>query len=196
MRINVRSELSQIEEVVRELKARSNNIGAIVLFIGLVRGESKGRTVNKLVYEAQESLAENSLRKIVEDVVVRYGLIDAIVEHRVGELSVGDETMIIGVASKHRTEGLLALDEILDRIKAGVPIWKKEITNDGAYWIKDERPKDIQIIIDGMEAEVKDKGKVINFLKDLLGTDLCQDVEGLRIKINIRRAESSHESLS
>lgn len=196
MRVCVGGNLSQVDSIFEELRSSSKKTGAIILFIGLVREESRGKNVSKLVYEAQEDLAKDFLLKLAESIRDKYGLMDIVIEHRTGELNVGEKTIIVGVASRHRKEGLLALDEILDSLKAGVPIWKKEITDEGAHWIKDEHPKDLQVVVNGKEIEVKDKDRIMGLLKDLLSDHMCEHARKFRVKINISCDESIHGLLS
>jgi len=66
----------------------------------------------------------------------KYGIIDAIVEHRVGVANVGENTVYALVASKHREEGFKSIIELIERLKHEVPIWKKEVTERGSRWIE------------------------------------------------------------
>jgi len=185
MHVRVGNELSEIGKILEELKKSSENVGAITIFVGVVRRESRGRNVNKLIYEAHKDLAEKFLGEIASYVKNKYGLIDVILEHKIGELSVGEETMIVGIASKHRAEGISALEETIERIKMGVPIWKKEVAEEGEFWIKDEYPSRLQILIDGKEARLENKKKIFSSLINLLGETLRTSPEKIRIRISI-----------
>ncbi len=81
-------------------------------------------------------MALRVLEKILRDLKSKHGIIDAVVEHRIGTVQVGEEVMYVLIASKHREEGFRALTETVERVKHEVPIWKKEVTESGAYWVE------------------------------------------------------------
>ncbi|MEM2849788.1 MAG: molybdenum cofactor biosynthesis protein MoaE [Candidatus Bathyarchaeia archaeon] len=136
MKVKVDRELDSLPFLIEHLKRSSDDVGAIAIFIGVVRGVGDGEKVLKLSYEAHEALASKVLENILEDVKEKYGLIDAVAEHRLGDVSVGGDIMYVLVASRHRDEAYKALMELVDRIKREVPIWKKEHTQKGAKWIR------------------------------------------------------------
>jgi len=117
-------------------RQKPENVGSVLVFTGIVRGIGKdGGRVLKLHYEAHEELAEKVLRRIVEEAKEKYNLADVIVLHKVGEARVGEIVFFVAVLSKHREEGYKGLIEIVDRVKKEAPIWKKEYTTKGAYWV-------------------------------------------------------------
>jgi len=136
MKVKVSRTLESINSLISQLKGSSNEIGAIAIFVGIVRGTREDEKVLRLEYEAHESLAPEVMKKIIEELKAKYNLIDAIVEHRVGTVQVGEDVMYVLIASKHRKEGFQALTEMVDRVKHEVPIWKKEVTEKGAYWVE------------------------------------------------------------
>jgi len=136
MKVRISEKLDSLESLVDLLKKSSDEIGAIAVFIGVVRGTRGGEKVLRLVYEAHESLASEAMKNIVLDAKTKHGIIDAVVEHRTGTVPVGEDVMHVLVAAKHRKEGFQALAEIVERVKHGVPIWKKEVTEEGAYWVE------------------------------------------------------------
>ncbi len=135
MKVKVDRELDPLPTLIEHLKHSSDEVGAIAVFVGVVRGVSDGGKVLKLSYEAHEALASRVLKDVIEDVKEKYGLIDAAAEHRIGDVSVGEDIMYVLVASKHRDEAYNALIELVDRIKREVPIWKKEYTEKGVKWL-------------------------------------------------------------
>ncbi|RLF25100.1 MAG: molybdenum cofactor biosynthesis protein MoaE [Thermoprotei archaeon] len=138
MKAKISERLDPLVEIISELKRSSDEIGAILVFIGVVRGRGRdGSKVLRLEYEAHPTLANKVMRKILEEAISKHGLIGATIEHRVGEVKVGEDIMYVVVASRHRGEGFKALEELVDRIKKEVPIWKKEVTESGAYWVKE-----------------------------------------------------------
>lgn len=128
--------LDDIETLIEELKRLADEVGAITIFIGVVRGKRNDEKVLRLEYEAYEELASKVAEKIIEDAKTKYGIIDACIQHRIGTVKVGGDVMYVLVASKHRAEAFQALSEIVERIKRELPIWKKEVTEKGAYWVE------------------------------------------------------------
>ncbi len=100
--------------------------GALVVFDGWVRDHHQGRKVLELEYEAFAAMAQKSGNAILEEARRRFAIIAARVEHRVGRLEVGERAIWVGVTAEHRQDAFLACRWIMDRIKAEVPVWKKE----------------------------------------------------------------------
>ena len=108
--------------------------GAVVSFQGIVRDHDGGRSVVSLDYRAHPEAAE-FLRRCCEELAARTGLRVAAV-HRVGSLTIGDLALIAAVAAPHRAEAFAACAELVERIKAEVPIWKRQHFADGASeWV-------------------------------------------------------------
>jgi len=137
VKIKISERLDDLNSLLNEIKEASNEIGAVTIFVGAVRGVGKdGGKVLRLEYEAYEEAARETLEKIIEDLKVKYGIIDAIVEHKVGSAGVGEDTVYALVASKHREEGFKSIVELIERLKHEVPIWKKEVTDKGSQWVE------------------------------------------------------------
>jgi len=113
----------------------SDGMGGLVCFTGLVRNQSRGRVVTRLEYEAYVSMAEKVLAELCDEVEAEFPGVRAAVEHRIGDLSVGEPVVAIAVAAPHRGEAFSACRAIIDRLKERAPIWKKETTADGAEWV-------------------------------------------------------------
>lgn len=108
--------------------------GAIVTFEGTTR------ELPLLYYEAYEEMARDKLQRIAEDAASRHDLEAVAVEHRVGEVPLSEPSVAIAVSSAHREQAFAAAREIIDRIKAEAPIWKKEIGDGGERWAKGKPP--------------------------------------------------------
>jgi len=122
--------------IIDRLKSSSPNVGCVLLFIGFVRAEgADGGAVKELNYEAYGDLAKSELESIVGDAMKCDGVYSVAVMHKVGRAVPGEHTFIVGVASKHRSEGFKVLREIVERVKSEVHIWKKEVTDKGEVWI-------------------------------------------------------------
>jgi len=128
--------LELIEDVRRG--PNSHRIGCILTFIGVVRGVTRsGAKVYKLEYEAYDEVAEKRLQEIAYDLKRIPGIVDVRIHHFTGSLSVGEDSVYIVVAAEHRQEGFKALREAIERLKVEAPIWKKEYTDRGSYWVEE-----------------------------------------------------------
>lgn len=122
-------------------EVRSNEIGAISVFLGTVRDTNGGRSVTGLDYSAYTSMAESELSDIVDEAENRFAVRSIVVEHRVGELSLGDVSVAIVTAHQHREPAMECTRFIIDEIKRRVPIWKRERYVDGqTVWVDPTRP--------------------------------------------------------
>jgi molybdopterin synthase catalytic subunit len=110
--------------------------GGICTFYGVVRDNLDGRPVVKLEYEAFEPMALAKLREITAEVRQRWGIADVALVHRIGEVQVGEPSVVIAVGAPHREEAFAACRHIIDTLKTRVPIWKKEFFEDGAVWVE------------------------------------------------------------
>ena len=118
---------------------RTDADGAVVTFAGVVRQNSRGKTVRALVYEAYGAMAERQMQMLAEEARLRWPLTDLAVVHRTGTLRVGDTSVVIAVAAPHRGEAFDACEWLIDELKRTVPIWKKEVYTEGEAWV-DDRP--------------------------------------------------------
>jgi MoaE-MoaD fusion protein len=108
--------------------------GAIVVFDGVVRNNSRGRQTLYLDYEAYEEMALGLMRSLAAEAIAARGVRDVAVVHRLGRLEVGETSVLIAVASAHRAQAFDACRWLIDTLKKTVPIWKKEHFVDGAIW--------------------------------------------------------------
>jgi molybdopterin synthase catalytic subunit len=111
-------------------------MGAIVTFSGVVRDNARGRAVRYLEYEAYGEMAEQSLRDIIAEIRERWRDARVAIGHRTGRLRVGEASLVIAVAAPHRAEAFAASRYAIERIKALLPVWKKEFATDGASWVE------------------------------------------------------------
>jgi molybdopterin synthase catalytic subunit len=115
--------------------ATSLGAGAINVFIGTVRDTALNKKVVWLEYEAYESMAVAETRKIIEEAATRWELMGWAVSHRVGTLKPGETAVAVAVSTKHRRASFEACQYIIDKLKEKVPIFKKEVFEDGAEWV-------------------------------------------------------------
>jgi molybdopterin synthase catalytic subunit len=131
--IYITSEPLNPQEVTDLVRKDSN--GAVVTFLGTTRDFSEGRRVLYLEYEAYHPMAENMLRQIAQEVRDKWGIEDMAIAHRVGKLEIGEISLVVAMASPHRKDAFEASQYAMDRIKAIVPIWKKEVFQGGEVWV-------------------------------------------------------------
>jgi molybdopterin synthase catalytic subunit len=120
------------DEVVRAVESEA--LGGLVTFTGTVRSASRGRRVVRLEYEAYRPMAERVLARIGEEVGRAHGAALAVV-HRVGVLVPGDLAVVIAAAAAHRAPAFRACEECLERLKHDVPVFKREVFEDGSEWV-------------------------------------------------------------
>lgn len=127
----------KIEEILREVMKNTaqKGDGALVLFIGYVKGLVEGHKVHELRYEAYEPYASKMLRDIACSIAKKYSLNYVLVLHRVGILRPGDPSIYIVVTANSRHTAYEASREILEQVKSRVPIFKLEKRDDGEYWV-------------------------------------------------------------
>jgi molybdopterin synthase catalytic subunit len=134
--IRVTKENFSVDDVIAGLKSRST--GGVVSFLGVVRGESKGKPVEHIEIEVYEEMAERQLEVIRREAVDRFGVEGVAVVHRYGSLKASENILLVVVASAHRAEAFEACRYVIDEIKRRVPIWKKEVTPEGEWWVESE----------------------------------------------------------
>jgi molybdopterin synthase catalytic subunit len=122
----------RLEEVVEAVSSTAS--GGLVTFTGVVRDASHGRRVERLEYEAYVGMAERSLARIADEVGRRHDGRVSIV-HRVGILRPGEVAVVVACATPHRAQAFRACEEVVERLKREVPIWKREVFADGAAWV-------------------------------------------------------------
>jgi len=111
-------------------------VGAIVTFTGLVRDINQGSAVSDLALEHYPGMTEKSLQTIIAQANERWDLIDYTVIHRVGQLTVSDQIVFVGVACQHRGDAFSACEFIMDHLKTKAPFWKKETLKNGeTQWV-------------------------------------------------------------
>ncbi len=118
--------------------AKRGEDGAVVVFDGIVRNHSLGRKTLYLDYEAYEEMAAKQMRELAEAARTRFGVRHVTIIHRLGRLEVGETSVLIVVASAHRTQAFEASRWLIDTLKKTVPIWKRETFVDGAVWADGE----------------------------------------------------------
>ena len=114
---------------------RRDSNGAVVTFLGTTRRTSMDKTVLYLEYEGYVPMALKKLREIADEVAQKWPIQDISIVHRIGRLEIEDISLVVAIASPHRKEAFQACGFVVDRIKETVPIWKKEVFEDGQVWV-------------------------------------------------------------
>lgn len=111
--------------------------GAIGSFTGIVREKTGDMETKSLEFESYEKVTGNKIRLIETDLKACEGILDVRIHHRVGRIEAGQDIVYIVVAASHRQQLFQALSDAIERVKAEVPIWKKEYTTTGEFWVQD-----------------------------------------------------------
>jgi molybdopterin synthase catalytic subunit len=109
--------------------------GGQVIFVGTVRNHTKGKAVAGLHFEAYEAMVLLELEKIAEEITAKWPVTNVVLHHRLGYCAVGHIPVIAAVGAAHRQEAFEACAYLMDRLKQTVPIWKKELFEDGEEWV-------------------------------------------------------------
>ena len=140
MNVEIRqSSFDPLEELRRyqaEQPSLKGQYGAIATFIGVMRDFNEGEGVSRMTLEHYPGMTERHLHHIVEDAKSRWGLLDALVIHRVGALYPDDPIVLVAVWTSHRAEAFEACRFIMEDLKSKAPFWKKETLADGERWVE------------------------------------------------------------
>ena len=135
IKIKIQNEDFDVSDEIKIL--HQNNTGAIVNFIGVVRGydEKNNQIINSMTLEHYPGMTESEIEKIVFESSQRWELTGVTVIHRVGNLKPSDQIVFVGVSSKHRQNAFDGCNFIMDWLKTKAPFWKVEENNDKKNWV-------------------------------------------------------------
>lgn len=134
--VRVQEDDFDIGREMRALAGQNTEIGAIVSFVGTVRGESGGKRLARMTLEHYPGMTERELVRIETEAAKRWPLTGSLIVHRVGALSPGEQIVLVLTASAHRHAAFEAAEFIMDFLKSDAPFWKKEETADGSSdWV-------------------------------------------------------------
>lgn len=133
--ISVQQEDFNVQALYDEL-CIANITGAVAMFVGRVRGFGHAASSASFFLEHYPGMTERNIEHIVAQAKQRWTLLDVQVVHRVGELSINDQIVFVGVASAHRADAFAACDFIMDYLKSRAAFWKKEITPEESNWVE------------------------------------------------------------
>ena len=121
---------------IRQIKSVSKRMGAVVSFLGTVRDFSEGKEIQAIYFEHYPAMAEKYLQDLRQKVLKKFDLIEVRILHRIGTIPAGDNILCVLVASEHRAIAFEACRWCVEELKRTVPLWKKEITPNGAAWVE------------------------------------------------------------
>jgi molybdopterin synthase catalytic subunit len=131
--ISISEDPIDVEMLLANVK--DDSAGATILFLGTVRNHNADNVISAIYYEAYIKMAEEAMAKIEKEAIKRWNLKKFAAVHRIGNLKIGEVSVVVAVSSEHRTEAFGAGSYAIDRIKSEVPIWKKETISDkGEIW--------------------------------------------------------------
>ena len=135
--VRIQQENFVVTDEIETIKKVSNNIGGITIFLGTGRELSKGENISKLNFEHYPKMAEKKLEEIRLQAIKDYGIIEMIIIHRIGEIDIGENIVLIVAAGEHRKETFKACEWAIAELKRTTPIWKRETTTTGEVWVQD-----------------------------------------------------------
>ena len=135
--VRIQQENFVVTDEIEAIKKVSNNIGGITIFLGTGRELSKGENISKLNFEHYPKMAEKKLEEIRLQAIKDYGIIEMVIIHRIGEIDIGENIVLIVAAGEHRKETFKACEWAIAELKRTTPIWKRETTTTGEVWVQD-----------------------------------------------------------
>ncbi|MBU6485703.1 MAG: molybdopterin synthase catalytic subunit MoaE [Betaproteobacteria bacterium] len=136
MNVRVQTADFDVAQELARLRGSDTGVGAIASFIGTVRDMSESAPIHGMILEHYPGMTEASLAEIVAEARARFDIRDALVIHRVGALSPGDQIVLVAVTSAHRGMAFDACRYVMDLLKTRAPFWKKERTPAGDRWVE------------------------------------------------------------
>ena len=133
--VRIQQEDFSQDEEIKALQASSKRMGGIATFLGCARDFSEGREVSEISFDAYGSMALSELKRLRDDAIEKYGLLDARIVHRIGTVKGGENIVFIAAGAEHRVAALESCRWMIDELKLRVPIWKKEFTPQGDSWV-------------------------------------------------------------
>jgi molybdopterin synthase catalytic subunit len=135
--VRVQRENFSIDQELDRVRSRSKRIGGIATFLGIARDRSRGRDVDGITFEHYEGMAQKKLREIRERALNDFDILELLIIHRFGEITIGENIVLIIAAAEHRADAFRACQWAIDELKQITPIWKLEHTPEGEVWVEE-----------------------------------------------------------
>jgi molybdopterin synthase catalytic subunit len=136
MSVRIQREDFDISTEIAALRAARRDVGAVASFVGIVRDVNDGASVAGMTLEHYPGMTERSIQAIIDEAKSRWGIFEALVIHRIGELRPQDQIVLVIVTGSHRGDAFAACEFIMDYLKTQAPFWKKEQTPQGERWVE------------------------------------------------------------
>ena len=136
MPVRIQTEDFDAGAEIAALRRNNPEVGAVASFVGVCRTANDGAAVAGMTLEHYPGMTEKAIEKIIADAKARWGVMEALVVHRGGELKPTDQIVLVVVTGAHRGEAFAACEFIMDYLKTRAPFWKKEQTPKGARWVE------------------------------------------------------------
>jgi len=140
-RVRVQADDFDVSGEIAVLRAQDPGVGAVTVFVGTVRDRSDGQGVQAMTLEHYPGMTEQAIEAMIDEARARFDIRGVRVVHRVGELALQDQIVLVVVTSAHRGQAFQACEFLMDYLKTQAPFWKKEHTATGARWV-DARESD------------------------------------------------------
>ncbi len=150
-RVRIQQADFDVAQETRALHAGQAEVGAVVAFLGTVRGSATSITAMEL--EHYPGMTESAIEAMIDQAHARFAFFEAAVIHRVGRLEAGAQIVWVGVAARHRREAFEACEFLMDYLKTQAPFWKKEHTAAGAAWVDAREADDAALRRWGVESQ-------------------------------------------
>src|SRR5262245_22253706 len=135
--VRVQREDFSLDEEINRVRSRSKRIGGISIFLGTARDRSKGRDIDGITFEHYEGMAQKKLREIRERALKDFDILELLIVHRYGEITIGENIVLIIAGAEHRADAFRACKWAIDELKQITPIWKLEHTPTGEVWVEE-----------------------------------------------------------
>jgi molybdopterin synthase catalytic subunit len=135
--IRVQREDFSVDAEIDRVRGRSTQIGGISIFLGTARDRSRGRDVDSITFEHYEGMAQKKLREIRERALKEFDILELLIIHRYGEITIGENIVLIIAGAEHRADAFTACRWAIDELKQITPIWKLEHTPEGEVWVEE-----------------------------------------------------------
>ena len=133
--IKIQKEDFNLENEINFIKSKNSHIGAVSTFVGYVRAINKGKKVKSIDLEVYEEMAIQSLSSICKTATKKWRILDTLVIHRYGKLSLNEKIVLVATFSIHRKDSIAACNFIMDYLKKDAPFWKKEFYGENFNWL-------------------------------------------------------------
>ena len=151
-RVSIQTEDFDLTAEVAALRAGDGGVGAVASFVGTVRDQSDGSTVSAMELEHYPGMTESAIEAMIDRAHARFDIRAVRVVHRIGVLALGDQIVLVAVASAHRGQAFEACEFLMDYLKTQAPFWKKESTPAGSHWVDAREADDAALRRWGVDA--------------------------------------------